>query len=56
MTCPLSFMTKKGSSFRYESSHVLRGRVNIGDFCYGECLFFLRDVVRTFVSFLFSIF
>ena len=24
VTCPLSFMTKKGSSFGYESSHVLR--------------------------------
>ena len=24
-------MTKRGSSFGYESSHVLRGRVSIGD-------------------------
>ena len=30
MTYHLSFVTKKGSSFRYKSSHVLRGRVGIG--------------------------
>ena len=29
MTYHLSFVTKKGSSFRYKSSHVLRGRVGI---------------------------
>ena len=33
VTCPLSFMTKRGSSFGYKSSHVLRERVSIGDFC-----------------------
>ena len=33
VTCPLSLMTKRGSSFGYESSHVLKGRVSIGDFC-----------------------
>ena len=32
VTCPLSFVTKRGSSFRYESSHVLKGRVSIGDY------------------------
>ena len=26
-------MTKRGSSFGYESSHVHRGRVSIGHFC-----------------------
>ena len=31
LTCPLLFVTKRGSSFRYESSLVLRGRVSIGD-------------------------
>ena len=41
VTCPLSFMTKRGSSFRYESSHVLRGRVSIGYFFFGwGCVFF----------------
>ena len=29
MTYPLSFVTKKGSSFRFESSLVLRGRVSM---------------------------
>ena len=32
VTCPLSFMTKRESSFGYESSHVFRGRVSVGDF------------------------
>ena len=32
-TYPLSFMTKRGSSYGYESSHVHRGRIVIGDFC-----------------------
>ena len=30
---PLLLVTKKGSSFRYESSHTWKGRVSIGDFC-----------------------
>ena len=32
-TYPLLFMTKRGSSFGYESNHVHRGRVSIRDFC-----------------------
>ena len=28
VTCPLSFVTKRGSSFRYESSHIFRRRVS----------------------------
>ena len=32
MTCPLSFVTKMDSSFGYESSHILRERVSIGDY------------------------
>ena len=32
VTCPLSFLTKRGSSFGFESSLVLRGRVSIGHF------------------------
>ena len=32
-TYSLSFVTKRGSSFGYESSHVYKGRANIGDFC-----------------------
>ena len=46
-------MTKRGISFGYESSHVLRGRVSIGLFDRGSVLFFLRVVVRIYVSFLF---
>ena len=30
---PLSLMTKRGSSFGYESNHTYRGIVSIGDFC-----------------------
>ena len=48
MTYPLSFMTKRGSSFGYESSHVLRRRVSVGDIFVRGSVFFLRDVVRTF--------
>ena len=41
MTYPLSFVTKKGTSFRYKSSHVLRRRVGIGDiFVRGSVFFF----------------
>ena len=50
-------MTKKGSSFGYESSHSLslRGRVSIGDryFLLGGVYVFMRDVVRTFFLYLF---
>ena len=56
MTCPLSFMTKMGSSFRCESSHVLRRRVSIGDIVIRGSVYFMRDVVRTYVSFLFFTF
>ena len=46
-------MTKRGSSFEYESSHIHKGRVSIRDFfCQGEC-YTLRDVVRTYVFFSF---
>ena len=56
MAYPLSFVTKRGNSFRYESSHVLRGRVSIGDFFFfllGGAFLFMRDVVRTFCIFSF---
>ena len=42
---PLSFVTKKGGSFVYESSLFVRGRASIGiDYLGEECA--LRDVVR----------
>ena len=40
MTCPLSFVTKKGSSFGLESSLVLRGRGSIGHFLLGGVYIF----------------
>ena len=40
MTYPLSFVTKKGSNFGYENSHVLKGRVSIGDFFVRGSVFF----------------
>ena len=53
-TCPLSFVTKRGSSFVYESSHVFRGRVSIGDiFVRGSFFLSMRDVVRTYCIFSF---
>ena len=54
MTYPLSFVTKKGSNFGYENSHVLKGRVSIGDiFVRGSVFFFFRDVMRNFCIFSF---
>ena len=53
MTYLLSFVTKRRSIFGYESSHVPRERVSIGDFLLGGVFLFMRDVVRIFVSFLF---
>ena len=56
VTYPLSLVTKKGSSFGYESSHVHRERVSKWDFCQGECSYSLRDIVRILVSFLLFLF
>ena len=56
MTYPLSFVTKRGNCFGYESSHVLRRRVSIGDIVIRGSVYFMRDVVRTYVSFLFFTF
>ena len=33
VTFLLSFMIRSGSSFGYDSSHILRGRVSIWHFC-----------------------
>ena len=54
MTYHLSFVTKRGSSFGYESSHALRGRVSIGDIFFRGSVYLLKDVVMNFciVSFL----
>ena len=54
MTCSLSFVTKMGSCFEYESSHVLRRRVSIEDIFVRGSVYLLRDVVRT--CYIFSFF
>ena len=57
VTCPLSFVAKRGSNFGYKSSHVLRGRVSIEDiFVRGSVFLFMRDVVRTYCIFSFLYF
>ena len=53
VTYPLSFVTKRGNSFWYERSHVLRGRVSIGDIFVRGSIYLLRDVVKTFCIFFF---
>ena len=55
VTCPLLFVTKMGSNFGFESSLVLRGRVSIRHFLWGEFMYILRDVVR-FTCIFFSFF
>ena len=58
MTYLLSFMTKRRSSFGFESSLVLRGRVSIGFFLIRGVCIGLRDVVRficTSLSFFISL-
>ena len=49
-------MIKRESSFGYESSHVLRGRVSIGDIFVRGSVYTLKDVVRTFYIFSFLYF
>ena len=48
-------MTKKGSSFGYENSHVLRGKVNVGDiFVRGSVYFFYKGCSEDFFYLFFS--
>ena len=56
MTYLLSFVIKRRSNFGYESSHILKGRVIIGDFLLGGVFLFRRDVVMIFFFFFFCIF
>ena len=55
MTYPLSFVTKRGSSFRYESSHVLKEKVSIGLFERGS-VFVYEGCSENFLYFFFSFF
>ena len=55
MTYPLSFGTKRGSSFGFESSLVFRGRFSIGHFFFfliEGVYIVLRDVVRSICTLL----
>ena len=54
-TYPLSLVTKRGSSFWYESSHIHRGRVSMGDFCDRRSVYTMGDVVRFLCIFLFAL-
>ena len=49
-------MTKRESSFRYESSHILKGKVSVRDIFVRGSVFFFKDVVRTFCIFSFLFF
>ena len=57
MTYPLSFVTKRESSFGYKRSNVLRRRVSIGDiFVRGSVFLFegySEDILYLFFSFYF---
>ena len=54
MTCPLSFVTKRGSSFGYKRSHILRGRVSIGQFFLGGVIFVYEGCSEDFLNLSFS--
>ena len=51
MTYPLSFVTKRGSSFGFESSLVLRGRVSIGHFLLGGVFIDLEGCSEVYMYF-----
>ena len=55
MTFPSSFVTKRGSSFRYKSNNVFRGKVSIEDiFVTGSVFLFegcSEDLLHLFFTF-----
>ena len=53
MTYPLSFVTKRGSSFGFESSLVIRGRVSIGHFLLGGMIIDLQGCSEVYMYFYF---
>ena len=55
VTCPLSFVTKKGSSFGYESSHVIRGKLSIGDIFVRGSVFVYKGCSKDFLYLFFSL-
>ena len=48
-------MTKEGSSFGYESSHVLRGRVSVGDIFVRGIIFVYEGCSEDFLYLFFSL-
>ena len=53
MACPLSFVTKKGSSFGFESSLILRARFSIGHFFYRGSVYSFEGCSEDLMYFLF---
>ena len=53
MTYPFSFMTKKGSSFGFESSLILRARFSIGHFFYRGSVYSFEGCSEDLMYFLF---
>ena len=54
MTYPLSFMTKRGSSFGYESSHILKEKVSIRDYFVRGSVFVYEGRSENFLYLFFS--
>ena len=48
-------MTKKGSSFGYESSHVIRGKLSIGDIFVRGSVFVYEGCSKDFLYIFFSL-
>ena len=55
VTYPLSFVTKRRNSFWYESSHVLRGRVSVGDIFVKGSVFVYEGCSEDFLYLFFSL-
>ena len=49
-------MTKRGSNFGYKSSHVLRGRVSVGDIFVKGSVFVYEGCSEDFLYLFFSLF
>ena len=54
MTYPLSFMTKRGSSFGYESSHILKEKVSIRYYFVRGSVFVYEGCSENFLYLFFS--
>ena len=54
MTYPLSFMIKRGSSFGYESSHILKEKVSIRYYFVRGSVFVYEGCSENFLYLFFS--